>query len=68
MRLVMYIKHLPFLNVIDAVIWHWTEVQTILTFVLNNLLIKGILEHEEYILAAVKKAVIQSLFPFAFDL
>ena len=33
-----------------------------------KVLIKGILEHKEYILAAVKKAVIQSLFPFAFDL
>ena len=41
----------------------------ILTFCVQQFayLIKGILEHKEYILAAVNKAVIQSLFPFAFD-
>ena len=53
---------LPFLNIIDA-IRHWTEVLCIF----NDLLIKGILERKEYILAAVKKTVIQSLFLFAFD-
>ena len=33
-----------------------------------SLFVYKILEHKEYILAAVKKAVIQSLSPYAFDL